>query len=310
MGRTALLLVVAGVLVGAPAARAGGDFADLAVGGARVWFVGAGGVRSLDARTGRTLSRPQLVGLAYPLSVALTGGVAWIASVENGYVWGTLSRIDLRTGKVRVVWRRRESSVQYVAAGAGSVWTLIGSRKGMRIARFTLSGRLLGVWRVAGAGRIAADQQGCWISTDHWLVQIDPRGQVHRVVRARFGDVSTGAGAVWLVQARSVLRIDERTHEIRRLATGPLGGGGFQHDLAADGRGIWALREANRTRSTLVRYDSRTGRRTGRATLPGIADAMVVTPNAVWVATIAPHWETVLRFDPRTLRRTLRVRIL
>src|SRR5919197_2967404 len=298
MGRTALLVVAAGVLAAAPAAYAGGDFVDLAV-GARVWFVGAGGVRSLDARTGRTLSTPQLVGAAYPLSVALAGGAAWVASVENGYVWGTLIRIDLETGKVRVVWRRHESSVQYVVAGAGSIWTLLGSRTGMRIARFTLAGRLLRVWRIAGAGRIAADRGGCWISTDHWLVQIDRVGRVHRVVRARFGDVSSGDGAVWLVKESSVLRIDERTHEIRRIATGPLGGGGFQHDLAADGRRLWALRSESRTRSQLVRYDSRTGRCTGRATLPGIADAVIVKPHAVWVATVAPHYETVLRFDPR-----------
>jgi hypothetical protein len=309
MGRRALLLVIAGVLTGAPAARAGGDFVDLAV-GARVWFVGSGGVRSLDARTGHTLSRPQLVGLAHPLSVALAGHAAWVASVENGYVWGTLSRIDLKTGKVRVVWRKRESSVQYVAAGAGSVWTLIGSRRGMRIARFTLSGRLLRVWRMDDAGRIAADQEGCWISADHRLVQIDRLGRVHTIVRARLGDVATGAGAVWLPQARSVLRIDERSHEVRTIRTGPLEGGGFQHDLAVDRRRIWALRDESRTRSELVRYDSRTGRRTGRATLPGIADAVVVRPHAVWVATVASHWETVLRFDPRTLRRTRLVRIL
>jgi hypothetical protein len=309
MGRAALLLVAVGVLAAAPVARAGGDFADLAVGG-RVWFVGSGGIRSLDAGTGRTLSRPQLVGPAYPLSVTLAGGAAWIASVENGYVWGTLSRIDTRTGKVRVVWRRRDSSVQYVAAGADSVWTLIGSRKGMRVARFTLTGRLLRVWRMPAAGRIAADEEGCWISTDHRLVQIDRGGRVHHIVRARLGDVSTGAAAVWLMQARSVLRIDERTHQVRTIHTGALGGGGFQHDLAADGRRIWALREKSRMRSELVRYDSRTGRRTGRARLPGIADAVVATPGAVWVATVAPHYETVLRFDPRTLRRTLLVRIL
>jgi hypothetical protein len=306
MGRTALLLVAA-VLVCAPAARAGGDFADLAV-GARVWFVGSGGVRSLDPATGRTLSRPQLVGLAYPLSVALAGRAAWVASVENGYVWGTLSRIDLRTGRVRVVWRKRDSSVQYVAAGAGSVWTLIGSRQGMRVARFTLTGRLLRVWRIADAGRIAADREGCWISTGHRLVQIDRRGRVHGIVRARLGDVSIGAGAVWLPQASSVLRIDERTREVRRIPTGRLGGGGFQHDLAADGRRLWALRYVSRARSELVRYDSRTGRRTGRARLRGIADALVVGPSAVWVATAAP--ETLVRFDPRTLRRTLLVHVL
>src|SRR5919204_175315 len=168
MGRTALLLVAA-VLVGAPAARAGGDFVDLAV-GARVWFVGSGGVRSLDARTGRTISRPQLVGGAYPLSVALAGGAAWVASVENGYVWGTLSRIDLRTGKVSVVWRRRDSSVQYVAAGAGSGWTLIGSPKGMRIARFTLTGRLLRVWPIADAVAAARSRRALPL----------PRGQLRR----------------------------------------------------------------------------------------------------------------------------------
>src|SRR5437870_7595777 len=115
---------------------------------------------------------PQLIGAAYPLSVALAGGAAWVASVENGYVWGTLSRIDERTGKVRVVWRRRGSSVQYVAAGAGSVWALIGSRTGSRIARFTLQGRLLRVLRIAAAGRMAADRLGCWISTGHRLVHI------------------------------------------------------------------------------------------------------------------------------------------
>src|SRR5919204_3600020 len=146
MGRRGFLAAVGVVvLVVAPAARAGGDFVDLAVGGSRVWFVGPD-VRSLDARTGRTISMPKLVGPAYPLSVALAGGAAWVASVENGYVWGTLSRIDERTGKVRVVWRRRDSSVQYVAAGAGSGWTLIGAPKGMRIARFTLTGSLLRIW--------------------------------------------------------------------------------------------------------------------------------------------------------------------
>ena len=110
---------------------------------------------------------------------------AWVASVENGFVWGTLSRVDERTGKVRVVWRRQGSSVQYVAAGAGSVWALIGSRRGSRIARFTLAGRLLRVWRIAAAGRMAADRQGCWISTNRWLLHIDPTGRVHRVVRGR-----------------------------------------------------------------------------------------------------------------------------
>jgi hypothetical protein len=303
-----LLAATALLLIAAPVARAGGDFLDLAVGGSRVWFVGPG-VRSLDTRTGRTRSMPQLVGAAYPLSVALAGGAAWVASVENGYVWGTLSRIDERTGRVQVVWRRRSDSVQYVAAGAGSVWALIGSRRGSRIARFTLTGRLLRVWRIAAAGRMAADRQGCWVSTNRRLLRIDPAGRVHRVVRAPLGDVVTGAGAVWLPRSSSVLRLDERTGRVRTLPTGPLRLAGFQHDLAAGDGALWALGYQSRTRSKLVRYDLRTGRRTGTARLPGIADALVVKPNALWIATTAGG-ATLVRLDPHTLRRTLLVHII
>lgn len=206
-----LAAVVVVVLLAAPLARAGGDFLDLAVGSTRVWFVGELGVRELDARSERTTASPQLVGAPYPLSVTLAGGVAWVASVENGYVWGTLSRIDLRTHRVRVLWRKQDSSVQYVAAGAGGVWALIGSATGNKIARFSLTGRTERVWRIPDAGRMAADASGCWISTNQWLLHIDPAGRVHRVLQAQLGDVSTGAGAAWLPQAASVLRIDEHS---------------------------------------------------------------------------------------------------
>lgn len=312
---TAVLLAASVVFVAAPLARAGGDFVDLAVGSSRVWFVGEPGVRVLDARSGRTLASPRLVGASYPLSVALAGGAAWVASVENGYVWGTLTRIDVRTGRRRVLWRRADSSVQYVAAGAGGVFALIGSVGSTRIARFTLAGRLGRTWSVPGAGRMAADGSGCWISTSRWLLHIDPAGQIRRVVRAQLGDVSAGGGAVWLPQSSSVLRIDERTGRIRTLHTGRLRLGGFQHDLAAGAGALWALTDAGRAHTTLVRFDQRTGRRTGRIDVPGIGDALIVKPNAIWVATvIAPpnrpaSGYDVIRLDPNTLHRTLLVHV-
>jgi len=256
-----------------------------------------------------------LVGAAYPLSVTVAGGAAWVASVEGGYVWGTLTRIDRRTGRGRVVWRRRDSSVQYVSKGAGSVWVLIGSRKGARIARFSPTGRLLRVWRIAGAGRMAADNAGCWVSTDRRLLRIDPAGRVHRVVGAALGDVATGAGAAWLPQASSVLRIDERTGRVRKLPTGRLRLGGFQHDIAVGDGSLWAL-SVGRTRSRLVRIDVRTGRHTGSVGLSGIADAVVVRPHAVWIATVRTaagepaSGYALVRIDPRTLRRTLLVHII
>jgi len=244
------------------------------------------------------------VGAAFPTSVAVAGGAAWVASVENGYVWGTLSRIDERTGAVRVVWRKPRRSVQYVAGGAGSIWALIGATRGARIARFSLDGRLLRTWRIPAAGRMAADDAGCWVSTGKWLLRIDPAGRLHRVVRSPLADVATGGGAAWLPRMSSVLRVDERTGKVRVLRTGRLGLGGFQHDIAVGHGSLWAL-SAGRARSKLLRFDSSTGHRTGAVLVRGIADAVVIRPHAVWVATTA----ALYRFDPETLRRTLRLAV-
>jgi len=306
-----LAVVVVVVLLAAPLARAGGDFVDLAVGNTRVWFVGEPGVRELDARSGRTIASQQLVGAPYPLSVTLTAGAAWVASVENGYVWGTLSRIDLRTHRVRLLWRKQDSSVQYVAAGAGGVWALIGSASGNKIAHFSLAGHVERVWKVANAGRMAADASGCWISTNHWLIHIDPAGRVHRVLPAQLGDVSTGAGAAWLPQATTVLSIDEHNGTISTLHTGRLRLGGFQHDLAAGAGALWALNDAGRAHTTLERFDLQSGRLTGKLDLPGIADALIIKPDTIWIAAvIAPpnmpaSGYDVIRINPHTLRRTL-----
>jgi hypothetical protein len=303
---------VALALVVAPAARAGGDFVDLAVGAGRVWFVGPPGVFELDAATGRTRATPQLQGAAYPLSVTLAGGAAWVASVENGFVAGKLSRIDLQTRRPRVVFRIADGSVQYVAAGANSVWALLGGSSGSEIARFSLDGRLLRTWRIAAAGRMAADGEGCWVSTGRQLLHIALDGRVRSVLRAPLGDVATGDGAVWLPRATSVLMLDERTGRVRTIATGPLSLGGFQHDVGAVDGSLWVLEHSESPRgSALVRFDLRSGRSTARVGIAGIADALAVTPSAVWVATVlapvgrpATGYE-VRRIDPRTLRSTV-----
>ncbi len=309
----ALLVLAGAVLASAPVAWAGGDFVDVAAGGPRVWVVGPFGVRSVDALSGRILSMPQLTGAPYPLSVTVARGATWVAGVENGYTSGTLSRIDSRSGKLRIVWHR--SVVQYVAAGAGSVWALTSSGTRTGIARFTLAGRLLRTWRIADGGRMAADRYGCWVSTDRWLLHIDTAGRLHRVVRAPLGDVSTGAGAVWLPRATSVLRVDERTGELRTFTTGRLATRGFQHDLAAADGALWVLGHEGRSGSTLQRFDLRTGRRTGEARVRGIADAVAVRPHALWIASVIATARmpasgyTLSRFDPRSLRRTLLVQI-
>ena len=300
-------------LITAPSARAGGDFLDLAAGSSRVWVVGAAGVNALDARTGRTLARPALVRTPYSLSVALAGGAAWIASVENGYVWGTLSRIDTRTGTTRVLWRRRESSVQYVAAGAGGVYALIASKHGTRVARFALDGRLERFWQVPGAGRIAADDSGCWITAAGSLFHIDQAGLLHRILSARLGSIAVGEGASGFPVRRqsSAWTSAPARRAGSAPAVSPSVASSTTSPCAATLSGFWCTRPAASPRRRCSAWTPPLGRITGRVAVPGIANAVVVATGAVWVATaMAPAGAVAtgyaaLRFDPRTLRRAL-----
>lgn len=290
--RAALIAVAAMALLALAITLAGGDFVDLAAGSTRVWFVGDPGVYAFDAHTGRTVVAPRPTSADYPLSIALAGGAAWIASVESGYSDGRLTRIDIGSGRRRIVWR---GGVEYISTGRGGVYALLGDG---RVALFRTDGRLSRIWSIPDAGRMTADGSGCWLSSDHWLLHIDRSGHLHRVVRAQLGDLTTGLGAVWLPQATSVLRIDERSGRVRTLRTGQLQLGGFQHDLAAGDGALWALTGRSRSRTTLARFDPRTGGNTGTATLPGIDDAVVAKPNSVWVATvIAPANQPASGYD-------------
>lgn len=288
------------VLTLAPAARAGGDFVDLAPGAGAVWFVGEFGALELDASSGRTLAAPRPVPAAYPLSVAVSGGAAWIASVENGFVDGRVTRFDLRTH--RVSSQSLGGPVEYLAAGMTGVYAFVGPDT---VALLEPSGRVARRWTVPGAGRMAADESGCWISANHRLVHIDTAGRVHIVLRGALGDVATGGGAVWLPRATSILRVDEATGRVTTLRTGRLRLGGFQHDVAYGDGALWTLETLT---PALQRRDPRTGRLLGTVALPAIPDAVAPAPSGVWVGIAGAHSEA-LRFDPNTLRRTLAVRV-
>jgi hypothetical protein len=133
-------------------------------------------------------------------------------------------------------------------------------------------------------------------------VHIDPSGRVRTVLRATIGDVATGDGTVWLPVARGIVRVDERTGKVRILHTGPLHLGGFQHDVAAgDGR-LWTL---DTLRPALQERDPVSGRLLRTRPLPAIPDAVVPGASGVWVGIAEKH--LALRYDPRTLRRTLTV---
>lgn len=114
--RTIAAALLAGLLAGA--ANAGGIQMELAGSGRTLWVVTGSQVLRVDAASGRILARPRPGG-SYPLEVAVAGGAAWVGCVENGFVEGALSRIDLATGRVTTALRVRDGAVGAVAVGGG-----------------------------------------------------------------------------------------------------------------------------------------------------------------------------------------------
>ena len=297
-----LLTAALAVLLLAPAAFAGGDFVDATAGSRSVWVVGDFGVREFDAVDGHVLYAPRPTTPSTPISVVVADGAAWIASIENGFVDGRITRIELRTHRTRVVWHAARGSALYVAAGAGGVYALLGSATGNRVILLAPDGRVTGSWAVGSGGRMAADASGCWVSSERGLLHIDRAGRLRLALRAPFGDVATGEDAVWLAPAGAVTRLDEHTGRVTTLATERLRLGGFQHDLAVGDRALWTIELRDGAGwSTLDRRDPRTGAVQRRVRIRGLAEAIAVTPAAVWVATA----DRVARYDPATLQLTL-----
>src|SRR5438094_929689 len=146
----------------------------------------------LEGETIRLTARPRSrliqVGSSYPLQVALAGGAAWVAGVENRFVAGALSRVELASGHSSVVLRSRRGPVFAVAASGGRVWALVGPTSHARVVQIDAhSGRRIGL--VHGASEpaaVAADRSGIWIvDASGWLLharQSDRRaGRVLRV---------------------------------------------------------------------------------------------------------------------------------
>lgn len=300
MRRVLVLLAVALTL--ASSARAGGERVDLVLHDGTVWTVGDFGLRALDARTGRTTYEPQPTSARYDLGVAVAGRAVFVASVENGFTNGEVTRIDLRTHAARVVWRGPKASAQYVAAGAGGVYVLVGSAGGSSVLRLSAAGRVTGRWSVVDAGRIAADASGCWVAATHRLLHIRPDGRIVEVLTTKgLDDVATGAGAVWLLESGKLIRVDELTRVVRGLDANGLRAVGAGHELAAGAGHLWTAGPGG-----LQQRNVRTGALERTVALGGMADAVAVAGGALWVGTSGELY----RLDARTLRVTLRIPLL
>jgi hypothetical protein len=301
MGRLAAVLCL--TLLLAPAASAGGSHVDLVVEAGTVWTVGDFGLHAYSARDGSPVYAPRPTAARYDLSVAIAGGAVFVASVENGMTEARITRIDRRTHATRIVWRGVDADAQYLAAGAGGIYVLVGAQRNS-VVRLSPSGRVTGRWPIVDAGRLAADASGCWVATDHRVVHIRPDGRVVNDVLLTRGleDVATGGGAAWLLARGKLVRIDERTGVVRGLRVGALQPIGENHELAVGAGHLWTVGA-----DALQRRSLGDGRLDGTRTLGGVVDAVTVAGGAVWATTSN---DELYRLDPRTLRVTLRVPLL
>lgn len=281
-----------------PAASAGGNRADLVLHGGTVWTIGDFGIHAYAASDGRTVYAPQPTSARYDVDAAVAGDALFVASVANGYTDGEITRVDLRTHATRVVWHRAHASAQYVVAGAGGVYVLVGAKQSS-VLRLSVAGKVTGWWPIVDAGRIAADASGCWVATDHRILHIRPGGRAVEILLTEgLDDIATGGGAAWTIERGRLTRIDEHTGVVRALRAGGLQPIGANHELAVGAGFLWTVGS-----NGLQRRNLETGR-VERAASIRMADAVAVAAGAVWVAT---GTDELYRLDPRTLRITLRV---
>jgi hypothetical protein len=274
------------ILAVSSAARAGGVPVEASAAGHTLWTVSDLGLRKVDTRTLRNGPGPNLPH-PYAVRVATGGGAAWVASVENGYGTGAVSRIDLASGRVSTPLRLPHRGVFGLAVGGGYAWALLGPWSKATVARIPLSGRgPVQFVRVPGfVGWIAADRLGLWLWGDGKLLRIDPAGaRVSTVARvAGSYQLALGLGSVWLAAWDTLVRVDERSGRVlARIAVGP------SANAPAVARGsVWLLRRVGET-CRLVRVDPRTNRVAARRRIPGSPTSVTSADGRLWIGEVQP----------------------
>ena len=242
------------------------DPASVLSGGDRAMFVTSypgNSLTRIDPTTNRATA-------TVSLATAGSGAVGVVAA--DGYVWvadhdGTpvtsIAKVDPRTMKVVDVipmGHESNSGPQWVASGAGSIWTDVPSLQA--------------------------------------VVRIDPTTDAVQATIPLAGgcgaEMVATDDAVWVANgaddgcAAAVYRIDPRTNAVAQT----IPTGGASGALALGSNGLWF----GSAPGMLGRIDPATGTVTGRMGLPGTPFGAAVGGGAVWVTD--PDAETVFKIDP------------
>ena len=201
-----------------------------------------------------------------PVSVALSPGAAWVLNSGNG----TISRIDPSTGRAQasfpVLHAKNAGPLTFATVGEGRLWV------------------------VHAGGAPDPSVSSIDLSSNQTLTTFGLGGSVLED-QAQPGDITVGAGAVWvaLQAADQVERFDAATGNLLESIPLPR-----PTALAVDGRTLWVATADGRLRS----IDTGTGAVAVRATTETVT-RIRVGQDGVWLMTLDGK---VLRLDPRTNR--------
>jgi len=234
-----------------------------------------------------------------PTDVALSGGTAWVSTVDSTSVTGVSARTRSITRTVPLAGR-----ADAVAAGAGSVWVADG-RRGV-VSRIVLGyERVTERYRfrpsmhaVRPVGRLRGSRASLAVGADMvWLangtrqvMRIDPRsGRLTRIAApVRIDAVAAGGGGIWAVGSRAatVFRIGPDARRLgARVALGEGGGpaGQFPIAIAAADSGVWVL---DGNSGTVTRLDPETLEVVGTTRLPldRVPSDIAASGRTAWVS--------------------------
>ena len=290
--------VLAGVLYlrngSGPTAAAGGDH-----------------VVRIDPRTNRVSER---FGVGRPASEIATGaGAVWVTDLRDG----TISRIDIRTKRIRTVPVAGEPTsvggAAVVADGFAHKLTVFDAANAALSYPVAIRGTNVGEIRVAGgdgsvwfgdpaAGIVGRVDDALTAGTARQQITISPDRSSFVSSYQAFDGLAVGAGSIWVLGdpfERKLWRIDARTRAVRvaRLS--------FVPGAVAVGHGaIWVTSLLDDTVSRVSPKSMRTV-----ATIPvgrGVT-GIAAGAGGVWVAN--RFSDTISRIDPKTNRVTTTIAV-
>ena len=212
---------------------------------ARVWVATCGDsvMNEIDPRTNTVVRKIHVpIKRGREGAFAIANGSFWIPDNVSASASGSVLRVSMQTGAVLASVKTGARS-DVAIAGFGSVW-VASSRENVVVRIDAGTNRVVATIPVGGSPKfMTAGDDAVWVQNriDGSVSRIDPR-QNNEVARIQAraptsaGDISAGAGAVWLsVDGKPVTRIDARTNAVTHQYVGGTGADAIRFGVGA----IW-----------------------------------------------------------------------